>query len=211
MTPNGLYKISEEFLGIQEIPGSNHAPEILEMFAQSGHSWVQDDETPWCAAFVGMVLAVAGIQGTNSLAARSYLDWGEEVAPEDVQQGDIVVLWRGSPSSWQGHVGFVHAIREDTVEILGGNQGNAVNIQAYPLSRVLGYRRVKAPRTTPTQSRTIQATAVQIAGGATAGVTAIGSLDGTAQVVTIIGAALIIIAAMVVFRERLLKWNKGDR
>ena len=52
-----------------------------------------DDESPWCAAFVGAVLAECGLAGTGSLTARSYLKWGVP--------GDIAVLWRGARDGWE--------------------------------------------------------------------------------------------------------------
>lgn len=211
MSPELLYGIAEANLGVKEFPGAKHNPAVLRMFADVGHGWVEDDETPWCAAFVGSVLGQAGYQGTGSLAARSYLEWGEEVAEADVIQGDVVILWRGSPSSWQGHVGFVHEVQADTVLILGGNQGNQVSIQAYPKSKVLGYRRAATPRESIAQSKTAQASIAQITAGATAGVTAVAALDGPSQIVVMAGAVVIIVAGMVIFRERLMKWNKGIR
>jgi uncharacterized protein (TIGR02594 family) len=129
-----------EYLGLTEWPGSKHNPEVVEFFEEVGHGWVKDDETPWCAAFVGSVLGEIGIPGTGKLNARSYLDWGGPVNLPT--PGDVVVFWRGSPSGWQGHVAFF--VRWDGASHLivrGGNQGNAVNDKRYPVNRVLGFRR----------------------------------------------------------------------
>jgi uncharacterized protein (TIGR02594 family) len=97
------------------------------------------DSVPWCAAFVGGVLEECGIKSTRSAAARSYLKWGRGI-PAPVE-GCIVIFWRGSPSGWSGHVGFV--VGQDqagNLMVLGGNQGDEVNIRPFPISRVLGYR-----------------------------------------------------------------------
>jgi hypothetical protein len=51
----------------------------------------------------------------------------------------VAVLQRGADSS-QGHVAFWIGAKGDRVLLLGGNQGNAVSVAAYPVFRVLGYR-----------------------------------------------------------------------
>lgn len=100
-------------------------------------------ETPWCAAFVNSVLAASGMQGTDSLLARSFIEWGD---PQEVPQvGDIVVFSR-PPTDWQGHVGFfINSEVIDGVEyyrVLGGNQSDMVSIDLYPVSRLLSIRKM---------------------------------------------------------------------
>ena len=130
-----------EHIGLAEWPGAKHNPQIVAMFQTVGHDWVQDDETPWCAAFVGSVLASLGLPHTGQLSARSYQNWGTGVNEHTAQPGDVVVLWRNSPASWQGHVGFFVRFDGDRVVLRGGNQGNAVSDAAYPKSRILAIRR----------------------------------------------------------------------
>lgn len=67
------------------------------------------------------------------------------------------------------------------------------------------------PRSSVAQSSTMQASAVQIASGAGAGVAAVGALDGTAQIVALIFAGIVILAAAWVMRERIKKWAGGDQ
>lgn len=127
-----------ELLGLKEIVGSKHEPQVVQFFADAGHAWVKDDETAWCAAFAHSMLGQAGIKGTGSLAARSYLDWG---APTDhPQRGDVVVFKRGS-SSWQGHVAFYLGADKTHVWVIGGNQSNSVSVARYTKASLLGYRR----------------------------------------------------------------------
>jgi peptidoglycan L-alanyl-D-glutamate endopeptidase CwlK len=73
--------------------------------------------------------------------------------------------------------------------------------------------KAKAPeeRTSAAQSTTVQASAVQIVSGAGAGIAAVGSLNGTAQIVAMVFAGVVVLAAMWVMRERLRKWSEGDR
>jgi lysozyme len=67
------------------------------------------------------------------------------------------------------------------------------------------------PRDSAAQSTTMQASAVQIVSGAGAGIAAVGSLDGTAQIVALAFAGVVMLAALWVMRERLRKWAEGDR
>jgi lysozyme len=66
-------------------------------------------------------------------------------------------------------------------------------------------------RTSVVQSTTVQASAVQIASGAGAGIAAVGSLDGSAQIVALVFAGIVILAAAWVMRERLKHWAEGIR
>ena len=118
--------------------GSN--PKVVAYFRDAGHPEVVNDETAWCAAFVGAMLYRAGIKGTGSLLARSYLKWGDAVSIKDIRQGDIGIIPRGG-STWQGHVFFIDKIANGKVYALGGNQRDAVNIQTYPVASLIGVRR----------------------------------------------------------------------
>ena len=66
-------------------------------------------------------------------------------------------------------------------------------------------------RTSPAQSKTVQASAVQAATAFGGAVTAIQSLDGLAQIIVAGGAVLIVLMALWIMRERLRKWRLGDR
>lgn len=132
-------------LGTEEWPGARHNPVIQGYFAAVGHRPDEPDETPWCAAFVGAVLAELGLPHTGRLNARSYLEWGVPVGQHDARPGDVVVLWRGQPDGRQGHVGFLVRFDGNQVILRGGNQGNRVSDAPYPVSRVLGYRRAVRP------------------------------------------------------------------
>ena len=66
-------------------------------------------------------------------------------------------------------------------------------------------------RTSVAQSTTLQASAVQVASGAGASVAAVGALDGTAQIVALVFAGVVVLAALWIMRERLKKWAEGVR
>ena len=137
MTP---FEIARGLIGTTEGPGPEDNPAVMEMYASVGHDWVEHDSVAWCAAFVGHCLERAGLRSTRKLTARSYLDWGVPVEMADAQPGDIAVIPRGT-SSWQGHVFFIDRIEGAWVWGLGGNQGDAVNIKRYRVSKLLGVRR----------------------------------------------------------------------
>jgi uncharacterized protein (TIGR02594 family) len=128
--------MQEEATGVDEIPGLEDNPRIVE-YQQSTELGDADDETPWCSSFVNWCIQQAGLQGTNSAAARSWLRWGQEIPGP--RTGCIVVLSRGN-SPQLGHVGFYCEDAGDRIRILGGNQSNRVNISSYPKARVLSYR-----------------------------------------------------------------------
>lgn len=147
-------------LGAREIAGPRHNPKIVAWFERSGHGWIKDDETAWCAAFVNAMLEEAGVKGTGSVAARSFMTWGKPLA--EPRPGCLAVFWRGSRAGWQGHVGFFLRETGDEVEVLGGNQAGAVSIARYPRDRLLGYR---WPATLEA-SRTVKGAGAAAAGGA---------------------------------------------
>ncbi len=133
-------ELARKELGTKETVGSKHNPKVLQYFQDVKHAEIDDDETAWCAAFAGAMLERAGVVSTRSLAARSYLQWGEKVDKPKV--GDIAVFQRGT-SSWQGHVAFYLYEKDGKIFHLGGNQSNAVTISSTAKSRLLGYRRPK--------------------------------------------------------------------
>lgn len=129
--------------GIKEIPGRQHNPEVLKYFRQSGFEYINDDETPWCSAFVIWNLKMCQYEHSEKLNARSHLSVGKAIPLEEARQGDVVVLWRNDPIGWQGHVAFYINEENGYVYLLGGNQGNMVQISKYPKERVLGVRRMQ--------------------------------------------------------------------
>ena len=134
-----LYSIALKELGVQEHIGIAHNPRILE-YHQATSLKASSDEIPWCASFVNWCLQEAGVRGTNSASARSFLDWGHDVLLEDAKQGDIVIFSRGS-NPRLGHVGFYAGRTATTINVLGGNQSNRVSLAAYPISKLLSLRR----------------------------------------------------------------------
>ena len=131
-------EVAEGELGVSEIPGPRNNPRIIEYHDETELS-ANDEDTSWCSSFINWCMTQAGIIGTMSAAARSWLDWGRE-PNDDEYEGCVCVLWRGSPDGWQGHVGILVDWNDDQVCLLGGNQNNQVSRAWFPVSRVLGYR-----------------------------------------------------------------------
>lgn len=117
---------------------------ILAEYMKTGGANMDPAETAWCAAVMNAWLSSAGLPTTGSNMARSFLEWGEAV--DEPSRGDIVVLERGAAPF--GHVGFFDGYNADgTIRILGGNQGDAINVKGFDPGRVLGFRR--APEGVP--------------------------------------------------------------
>ncbi len=124
-------------LGQREVKGAKDNARILSYYRDAGHPNIKHDEVPWCAAFLGAVLARAGLETSKSLMARSYLKWGQSTS--EARLGAIAVFSRGSNPSL-GHVGFVVGESSEHLWILGGNQKDAVTVAKYPKRRLLGLR-----------------------------------------------------------------------
>lgn len=126
---------ARRYIGEREINGSKHNPLILQMWKDIRRGGIKDDETPWCAAFVGAVLERVQITSTRFESAKSYLGWGSQLLQPAL--GCVAVFTRDGG----GHVGFVVGQNErGDLLVLGGNQSDAVNIRSFPRSRVSGYR-----------------------------------------------------------------------
>ena len=91
---------------------------------------------------------------SKSLMARSWLNVGYAIDIDAAEVGwDIVIFKRGSGAqpgpnviNAPGHVGFYAGMNGTKVQVLGGNQGDAVSIKGYSKSRILGVRRIRSPQ-----------------------------------------------------------------
>ena len=142
MTPPPWMTLARSYIGCAEIKGPRHESRILAMWDAIKCGWFKDDETPWCAAFVGAMLEGVGIRSTRSAAARSYAKWGDDYlchSRSSIPYGAIVVLSRpGAPGS--GHVGFYCGPSGAGFALLGGNQNDAVRVSSYLWSRIVAVR-----------------------------------------------------------------------
>ncbi len=141
------YDIAERFKDTKEVKGSIDNHQIMAML-KLDNKWPQNDETPWCSAFVNYIAWLLKLPRSKDLRARSWIKIGKHIDLEDALKGfDIVVLKRGKGKqpgpeviSASGHVGFYHTHDDNNIYLLGGNQKDTVNISAYNIDRILAIR-----------------------------------------------------------------------
>jgi len=129
--------IARKDLGLKEMPGAMNEPRILDAFAAIGHSWLNNDEQPWCAAMLGHWLIKAKLPfPKNAFRALSWLTYGAGYVHP--MYGAIAVMTRQGG----GHVGIVTGVTKDKkyVRVLGGNQQNMVCESFFPATRISSYR-----------------------------------------------------------------------
>jgi len=136
-------------IGTTEVPGPKNNNRVVKYhaYATIQNKRGQNDSVPWCSSFCCFVAETTMVKGKpigspNSMAARSWLNWGVSVKG-DPMPGDVVVYWRGSRDGWQGHVGFWVGENKSSGKIytLGGNQRDRVSVAAYSKVKLLDIRR----------------------------------------------------------------------
>jgi len=137
-----IVQIAASQLGVKEITGPEHNPQIIEYAQYTGINGITNDEIPWCSTFVNWCAKKAGLKYSGKATARSWVHIGTGV--NDPIPGDIVVFWREHIHSWKGHVGIFMGFNATGTKVfcLGGNQNNEVNIREYNVEKVLSYRRI---------------------------------------------------------------------
>lgn len=122
---------------IKEIVGPRHNKQIMGWAAELGLSRVYtSDEIPWCGLFVAKIVKDAGFEPVpDPLWARNWSKFGNKQT--EAMLGDVLVFSRNGG----GHVGIY--VGEDALcyHVLGGNQGNMVNISRIEKSRCISINR----------------------------------------------------------------------
>lgn len=95
--------------------------------------------------------------------------------------------------------------RAKITKVRGHNEVAAKACPGFNVQRWLARKPAKKPLT---ESTTMQASAIQIASGAGAAATAVGALDGYAQLAVIVLAFVVIVAGAWIMRERIRKWAR---
>ena len=146
------FDIAQRFVGTKEVDGAMDNPQLMAMLTLD-NNWPQDDEVPWCSAFVNYICWLIRLPRSKSLLARSWLNIGMGVPELDqaLTAFDVVILQRGGGeqpgpenTTAPGHVSFFAGMTPDGeyVELLGGNQSDQVKISRYHKDRILGIRRL---------------------------------------------------------------------
>lgn len=149
MIETSAFRMAERYIGIKEIAGADNSARIMSWLTLDA-TWPQNDETPWCSAFVNEICWQLRLPRSKSLLARSWLGVGVAIDIEQAWAGfDVVILQRGSGTqpgpenmTAPGHVGFYAGHNETLIELLGGNQADSVSVARYPRTRILGIRRL---------------------------------------------------------------------
>lgn len=118
-------------LGLKDIgfheTGNNQG---IEQFIARAHCGNLGD--PWCAIWMNAKLEQAGEPGTRSASSQSFRHDPNIVALKQPSLGCVVVFWRGTKSSGQGHVGMYWGENATHVWVLGGNENDMVQVEALP-------------------------------------------------------------------------------
>jgi uncharacterized protein (TIGR02594 family) len=129
-------KIAETYTGLAEIRGPKHNSKIVGWLDKLG-AWWRDDETPWCGVFVAHCVQDVGLPYPSMyMRAKAWVDYGSLLRRDRLAPGAILVFDRAGG----GHVGFYVGEDAGHYFVLGGNQGNAVNVMKLGKSRLLASR-----------------------------------------------------------------------
>jgi hypothetical protein len=140
--------VAELNANAREIGGNNRGT-----FVRKYLNGLVEEGNPWCAGFVSWCFSQSGSMPFNySVGARNIrsqlatknmtYDDAVQTPPEP---GDLVIWWRGSPSGWQGHIGFVHHLTQGRLYTIEGNRTSHVQGFSYPvtsLAQLLGFARI---------------------------------------------------------------------
>jgi uncharacterized protein (TIGR02594 family) len=130
-------------IGTRETPGPASNSRIMG-WAVRARAWLGSaygaDAVPWCGLFVAECMHAAGFKPPRAfvgLRAKAWAAWGVSVSMTATRPpiGAVAVFGRKGG----GHVGFVTGVyRNGDLDILGGNQGDAVNIRRFGRNRPEG-------------------------------------------------------------------------
>jgi len=136
--------IDELKAGAGEIGGDNRGPFVkkyLPAGVPEGSSWCASFVS-WCAqqasARTGVAMPFKYSAGARAILADfTTKGWGK--APETAYEpkpGDLVFWWRVRFDAWQGHVGFVHHVKDGQLYTIEGNHSPKVEGFSYVLGRM---------------------------------------------------------------------------
>lgn len=135
---------ARSLIGTREVPGGANNPVIMAWGNRLGARVLgiayAADSVPWCGLFSAHCVTQAGLKPPAiSIRAKAWASWGEAVSLLHARppHGAVAVFGRDGG----GHVGFVDSVNSDgSLNILGGNQGDAVNVKRFPRSRLIALR-----------------------------------------------------------------------
>ncbi len=123
-------------IGTKETPGAGDNRTIIDWAKDEGGSIARDythDSIPWCALFANHILTKCGIKGTETLWALDFAGKWPAVKLNGPAVGAFAPMLRDGG----GHIiCIVGRDQNGNIMGLGGNQHDAVNIAAFPPSRL---------------------------------------------------------------------------
>lgn len=125
----------DELLRVKGLHERNDYTKLVAWLKQ-GKSFIDPLKGPWCgdAVETAFSLTLPGeLLPDNPLASINWLKFG---VPCDARYGAVLVFWRGSPSNWQGHVGFYVGEDATHYHVLGGNQSDSVTVSRIAKGRL---------------------------------------------------------------------------
>lgn len=131
---------AQRAIGITEVAGPASNPLIIGWGKRLKIDY-RSDEISWCGLFVAHCISSAlpaEDLPRGLLGARSWQRFG--VPCPVPQPGAVMSFWRVARNDWRGHVGFYVGEDAAAYHILGGNQGDAVNVKRFAKSRFLSAR-----------------------------------------------------------------------
>lgn len=134
--PIHLHKALELF-GVTEIVGPKHNPTILSWAKETGVNNVyKSDEIAWCGLFLAVIMQRANRTPVEGfLWALNWAKFGQHVT--EPMLGDVLVFKR----TGGGHVGLYVGEDATAYHVLGGNEGNKVDIIRILKTRLYQSRR----------------------------------------------------------------------
>lgn len=136
-------EIARELVGTKELPGPANNAKIMGWGNALGAKILgikyTADSVPWCGLFAAWCIKQAGFTPPPiAIRAKAWESFGVAL-PLNLRppEGAIVVFTRAGG----GHVGFVVGWHSNgDVDVLGGNQGDAVNVRRFPKDRISAFR-----------------------------------------------------------------------
>jgi uncharacterized protein (TIGR02594 family) len=135
---------AHSLVGTKEVPGAKNNPVIIAWGNRLGARILGiaygADSIPWCGLFAAHCMNSAGITPPKiAIRAKAWASWGVDAGMIATRPplGAVAVFEREGG----GHVGFVDSVNRDgSLNILGGNQGDAVNVRRFKRDRLIALR-----------------------------------------------------------------------
>lgn len=140
-----------KLIGTKEIVGKQHNPIILDWARELGLKMYTNDEIPWCGLFIAYCAHKAGVEVVDApLWALNWAKYGTHV--NQPMLGDVLTFKRDGG----GHVGIYVGEDRTHYHIIGGNQGNQVNVMRIAKTRLHQARRTAWKIAQPANVRVIK-------------------------------------------------------